>query len=899
MNNLRSSIDVLFRQVPISRLLSEQTNIRRKHWVSESIWNFSETKHLLNQNLVTYSSNDVENVIQRTSERWSKLSERAQKSVFNLLFNFTDEVLRLRGNEPVVEYAHLLRWRELSHKLGEDLFTCSFLAARDKTSSHQRTYFAWSPILSTNNLRLRNLLDQGVAENHFHLWGSAPHCDISWLALMNKVTERKKQFKKFLGKGKLNPYTEFMEEQTEDSLYVLCMKAAYIRLYLFLCITGLVKEKMEDNQLLTVEQEKHKNDPGLFAPHRIESFLFDKNLSEKQLFTQLNELQASINANRILFGKELMLGKTFNRPDYWLSKNIDNENLNGNELLCGERIFLYTCFTRIYTDHDEFKPLQDLFYTYLVIKSKFREEMVQVNDRVGFDNFSSYQDRKDVFLKGRDIYQRYVSKMAIETSMKNQKIRSFEARITPKSTIEGLKETIESIDKNALFANKDSIDRYLSKQESGRKHQFFYVQHFIKEKDKISYTKEKDQLLSWRRCRHAQLRKTIEKQAKAIAGLREGISDINNRIVGIDAASSEFNARPEVFSQAFRFLKNFRNKGRFDLLKDFELNELKATFHAGEDFYDIVDGLRTIDEAIKFLNLGEGDRIGHALALGVTPKDYYQSKGNTLSLPRQWQLDNICWLISRISKYNLFQFSQYRDYLGWQFQNLYHEIYDSFEKDNKNKVAITPELYYEAWKLRGDDPFLYNQEGKFSEAQHITFWSKSGVNWRYPVEGAKRKLSIVNGLYYYYHFNPEVKEKGNEIVEFKVLPDYIKVVEEVQKCFQKEIAQKHLGIETNPSSNCLIGTFRRYDKHPIINFYNLGLETDPEKIKNCPQLFVSINTDDQGVFNTYLENEYALMALALEKMKDENGKPLYHSAMIYDWLDRIRRMGLEMSFKKE
>ncbi len=899
MNNLRSCIDILFRQVSISKLLSEQTNIKKRHWVSESIWNFAEVKYLLNQGLGTYSPSDIENVIQRTDEYWSKFSERAQNSVFNLLFNFTEEVLRLRGNEPVVEYAHLLRWRELSHKLGEDLFTCSFLAAKDKTSSHHRTYYAWSPILSTNNLRLRNLLGMGVAENHFHLWGSSPHCDISWLALMNKVTGRKKQFKKFLEKGKLNPHTKFSDEHTEDSLYVLSMKAAYIRLYLFLFISGLTdyiksnqKEQSKENQ------GRQECDPWLFAPHRMKSFLFDKNLSEKQLFAQLNELQASINANRILFGKKLLLGTAVNRPDYWLSKNMDNQNLNGNELLCGERIFLYECFTRIYTDNAEFKPLQDLFYTYLVIKSKFREEMVQVNDRVGFDNFSSYQDRKEVFLEGRDIYQRYVSRMAIETSQKNQSIRSFEARIVPKSTIEGLKDAIESIDKDALFANKNSIDRYLSKQESRGPFPFFYVQHFIKAKDKTSYQKEKDQLISWRRCRHGQLRKAVEKQAKAIAGLRDGISDINNRIAGIDAASSEFNARPEVFGQAFRFLKNFRNKGRFDRLKDFELHELKATFHAGEDFYDIVDGLRTIDEAIKFLNLGEGDRIGHALALGVTPKDYYQSKGNVLSLPKQWHLDNISWLISRISKYNLFQFSQYRDYLGWQFQNLFHEIYDSFEKDDKNKVAITPELYYEAWKLRGDDPFLYNHEGKFDEAQHITFWSKSGVNWRYPVEGAKRKLSVVNVLYYHYHFNPDVKEKGTEIIEFKVLPDYIKVVEEVQKCFQKEIAQKHLGIETNPSSNYLIGTFRRYDKHPIINFFNLGLETDPEKIRNCPQLFVSINTDDQGVFNTYLENEYALMALALEKVKDENGNPVYHPAMIYDWLDRIRRMGLEMSFKK-
>jgi len=80
--------------------------------------------------------------------------------------------------------------------------------------------------------------------------------------------------------------------------------------------------------------------------------------------------------------------------------------------------------------------------------------------------------------------------------------------------------------------------------------------------------------------------------------------------------------------------------------------------------------------------------------------------------------------------------------------------------------------------------------------------------------------------------------------------------------------------------------------------YNLGLTADPEKLSKCPQLFVSINTDDQGVFDTCLENEFALMAIALEKAKDENGKPLYNQAMIYDWLDRVRQMGIEMSFNK-
>ena len=59
---------------------------------------------------------------------------------------------------------------------------------------------------------------------------------------------------------------------------------------------------------------------------------------------------------------------------------------------------------------------------------------------------------------------------------------------------------------------------------------------------------------------------------------------------------------------------------------------------------------------------------------------------------------------------------------------------------------------------------------------------------------------------------------------------------------------------------------------------------------------VSINTDDQGVFATYIKNEYAYLALAIEKLKDADNKPLYSRTLIYEWLDNVRRMGLAQSF---
>lgn len=134
------------------------------------------------------------------------------------------------------------------------------------------------------------------------------------------------------------------------------------------------------------------------------------------------------------------------------------------------------------------------------------------------------------------------------------------------------------------------------------------------------------------------------------------------------------------------------------------------------------------------------------------------------------------------------------------------------------------------------------------------------------------------------------------MIEVKVSSSIVKAVKLIQERMQIEICERGIAIETNPSSNCFIGTFKRYDKHPIKEWYNIGLTNNSEELEKCPQLLVSINTDDQGVFNTYLENEYAYLALALEKMKNSDGTPKYKRTMIVQWLDNIRKMGLDQSF---
>ena len=99
-------------------------------------------------------------------------------------------------------------------------------------------------------------------------------------------------------------------------------------------------------------------------------------------------------------------------------------------------------------------------------------------------------------------------------------------------------------------------------------------------------------------------------------------------------------------------------------------------------------------------------------------------------------------------------------------------------------------------------------------------------------------------------------------------------------------------IETNPSSNYLIGTIQKYEEHPILRFNGRKLRNT----ENNMSLQVSLNTDDQGVFDTSLENEFALIAAALRKAKTEDGQYIYDVEDIYAWIDYVRRMGITQSF---
>lgn len=108
------------------------------------------------------------------------------------------------------------------------------------------------------------------------------------------------------------------------------------------------------------------------------------------------------------------------------------------------------------------------------------------------------------------------------------------------------------------------------------------------------------------------------------------ISLKGGKIAGVDFAGSDTVRSPDDFLDIVTYL---RENG---------VNNL--TYHIGENFYDLVDGLRAIDDLLNILDWKSPNRIAHALALTIDAKAYYEQKHYTVTMPRMVYEKNMRWI---------------------------------------------------------------------------------------------------------------------------------------------------------------------------------------------------------------------------------------------------------------
>lgn len=856
-----SIITILFKDINIDYLINKMLADN----VSSKLCDKNVFMEFMSRQLPFYSLSELNNIYNqfniKIENRFELGINEKLRSIYNLILSKANDFIQEENGDPICKSSYLLEWRTLTHKIDQDIFISAYYAYRDTVAARKREVFDWDIVIKSNNYRIHNMLKKGVAENHFHLKGSAPYFYLTWISLMNNVKKRDNQFKESkINYQRMDSYKEF-----NMNFQSLIYKAAYLRLKLY-------------EAVMFEAYEKKKND-----------ILNDMNIEDK------NKLQCEIDSLKYFSKIDYAIGKDNNICDNYIS------------IYSGERKLIYKCFEKIYTNDKNFEKYQDLFYLYLVIKTKFRAELVQVNDMTGFKNFSEYQSRKEIFLQNDKRLSREIITSAMLSSIKDQNVVSLEARIVPKIKVKDIVKQIKFMDKNIaeeiikdndnFWVKNSDFDKHISFKVDKDKYynniydKYFYVFHYPKRSDNNF---KKNNFINNFIPRHDQMRRYLKKQSYNLLKLRNELYVQANRIMGIDGCGDELICRPEVFAHSFRFMKNhFSNND--NMLKRDQLPKLKITYHVGEDFLDIADGLRAVDEALTFFEMEQGDRIGHGLVLAIDVDYWYEFKHDTINLTKHDILDNLAWMIAKTKELNLKDSHEILNYLEPLFDKYFMDIYGAKwgRYDDALINGVNSNIYYLAWTLRGDNPDLYIN-GDVRHPNKLLYWDRCSL--RNLDDPNIRNNKIITKLYYLYHYDSNVKFYGSAEECFKVSSIYIKAVKQIQKYMQIKVCEKGIGIETNPSSNYLIGNFRRYDNHPIINMYNNNLILDYEKLNECNQMFVSINTDDQGVFGTLLENEYALMATALETATDEFGNRMYKKNMIYRWLDDIRNMGIEQSF---
>lgn len=818
--------------------------------------------------------------MQERNASWAA-EEHMPNSFLTPLITFGREVLTVCNEEPRCMINHVLRWREIYLDLGQDTVVCPYLAHRDIVSGHRRKDFAWPAVIQSNDSVLEQMLAKGLAENHAHLNGSTQSFALTWCRLMNfpedietKLTHfsTKLQYRFIRGTDKhLMPLT--------DQLAI----AALLRSILFRAV--------HRGSFLTAKIDKPFDGQDAFHREYLDSF------------SPLDEVRTITAWLRQCCGCEVPFpnGENF-CLDYALEPDIfETVQDSPQRILAGERHLLYqcsrACLTGCFTHFEE-----RLFYLYLLLKLSFRSEMIQVNRQVGFQNFADYQERKDDAWK-ENLYWWEASRMSLSGPLK-QHIVSLETRFGPADTAQGNIDRVVAFDRAKRFADCALVDacdpqnydfNYESDTELFQAEQYFYVFHFSKSKDDVDPAK----LQPWDLiCRHQHLRHSVKQKALALAEALSNSAYLCWRVRGIDAAASEIGCRPENFAVAFRFLGDI-HVAKFAsscLLLPQAFPQLSKTYHAGEDFLDIADGLRSIDEAIHFLELQRGSRIGHALAMGVNPEIHYQTKTHTIITTRQDRLDDLVWLLYRGPALGVSIDPQLKYVLTEEAHRLFREIYG--DAIHRNGWNCTLDEYYCSTKLRGDDPSLYismrYRRADFPICPYDVFLENSSD----PSLKTYRADPRISGLYYYYHYGTEEKRRGAEKVMARIDGAYVQLMGRMQDAMQRFVERRGLVIECNPSSNVLIGTFQDYKNHPIFRFNNIGLVYDRQAHDSCAQLHISVNTDDLGVFDTSLEFEYALLYQTLREYKQAAAEPIYRTRDIINYLDGLRKMGLQAVFPR-
>jgi hypothetical protein len=329
---------------------------------------------------------------------------------------------------------------------------------------------------------------------------------------------------------------------------------------------------------------------------------------------------------------------------------------------------------------------------------------------------------------------------------------------------------------------------------------------------------------------------------------------------GVDVCNLELSVPTWVFGPLFERLRRVSEDAANALAAHgSEVHPFHFTMHVGEDFRRLVEGLRRIDEPINYRLLQPGDRLGHAVALGMNPERWAAAFPITRQ-PAEERLDDLLWEMDLYRNSRIPVNPTRLESVRRQIGELASLIYA--------RPIITLEVLLEARNLRHSPAQLMSLGYPRLEMSAI-------VN---PAPGS----SLETLLSYLSSF--EVYSRGQSSVEVVVDRLEVQMLRDAQQYLRQLVTRRAMTVEVNPSSNTLIGDFP-LEEHPVFSLHAPpGLGTN-----EGGAVRVSLGDDDPVTFASCLPDEFCYLYHALIRRG-------LGSTEVLKWLELVRRDGMRARF---
>lgn len=248
---------------------------------------------------------------------------------------FTENILIQSSTVPVVRFDKLLRWKDISLYVGEDLLIASCYARRGRLADYE-----WVSPIRHDNAEFNAFWDnESFCDVHSHINGCFDSADLSWIYNMN------------------HPENKSWE-------YIL---ASWLRLHL--CYSVRDGQQVNDT-------EKELNEKV--------------QLSAEELKNTLPSLTKNINAEWDNI-EEPLKDNSGQLWDYAIKKS----SCTLQSLYAGERSLLYKLLKKVYSGERAYRGLHGFIYLYLILKINHRKQFVQTKQLLGLDNYKNYYHKID------------------------------------------------------------------------------------------------------------------------------------------------------------------------------------------------------------------------------------------------------------------------------------------------------------------------------------------------------------------------------------------------------------------------------------------------------------------------------------------------------------------------